>query len=50
MQKAQPKMSQEDALMAQLLPVMLENPKMFNQLIEIGEKYPVQQNHKKMRR
>ena len=50
MQKAQLKKSQEDVLMAQLLPAMLENPKMLNQLLELREKYPTQQNRKNLRR
>ena len=50
MQKAQPKMSQEDALMAQLLPAMLENPTMLHQLMELGEKYPTQQSRKNLER
>jgi len=50
MQKAQPKISQEDALMAQLLPAMLENPKMLNQLIELGERYPTQPSRKNLKR
>lgn len=50
LQNAQPKMSTQDVLMAQLLPSMLENPKMLNQLIELGEKYPNQQGNKNLRR
>ncbi|MCL1882504.1 MAG: nucleoside 2-deoxyribosyltransferase [Defluviitaleaceae bacterium] len=50
LQKTQPKMSQEDALMAQLIPAMLEKPEMLNQLIELGDKFPQQQGFKKSRR
>ena len=50
MQKAQPKMSQEDAIIAHLLPAMVENPEILNQLIEIGQKSPSQQRTLKLRK
>jgi|GEM_PF-315353 len=48
-EQIQPKMSQQDALIAQLLPSMLQNPDMMEQFIKLGERIP-QQNSKKQRR
>ena len=50
MQSAQPQMSQEDRLMAQMLPALMQNPEAFMQLAEISEKFPTKQNNKKLRR
>ena len=50
LQDRQPQMSTQDALMVQLLPSMLENPKMFEQLIDMSEKYPMQQGNKNTKR
>jgi len=49
MQSTQPKMSQEDMLLAQLMPAMIQNPSLMKQLIELGEKYPAQQKNRKSR-
>jgi len=49
LQKSQPKISQEDAWMAQLLPAMLQNPSMLTQLMELGERFPSKQDNKKLR-
>lgn len=47
LQKTQPKMSQEDAMIASLLPAMLENPQMLNQLMAFSEKFPTSSHGKK---
>ncbi|MCL2500787.1 MAG: nucleoside 2-deoxyribosyltransferase [Defluviitaleaceae bacterium] len=44
LKNTQPQMSQEDAILAQLIPTMLDNPKMFDQLMEFSKKIPNRQN------
>ena len=49
-QQSKPQMSTQDALLVNLMPMMLEKPDMLQQLIELGEKIPPQQSGKKLRR
>jgi len=42
MQSTQPQMSPEDAAMAQLIPAMIQNPKLMEQMIEFSQKMPAQ--------
>ncbi|MCL2188481.1 MAG: nucleoside 2-deoxyribosyltransferase [Defluviitaleaceae bacterium] len=50
LQDRQPQMSTQDAIMAQLLPSMLEKPKMFEQLMKLSDKLPTQQGGKNIRK